>query len=254
MSFSINTNTAAQRALNSVNSSTAGVNSSIQRFSTGSRINKAADDASGMVLADALSSQARSAGQMISNATNDISMAQIADGALGEATNIMQGIREKVIQASSEALSSGDRSALQQDIDKSMESLGQIYENTEFNGKKLLSDSPGFSSLSGIDISSVESSQASLELVDEALDATSSSRSEYGARQNQIASDINNLSTQMVNASQSASTIQDVDIAEESMNMKSMEDLRTAGLFALAQANAQSKNVMSLLGAGAGPA
>ena len=248
MSFSINTNTAAQRALNSLNNSTGGVNSSIQRFSTGSKINSASDDASGMMIADALSSQARSAGQMISNANNDISMVQIADGALGEATDIMQGIREKVLQASSAALSSADRSALQQDVSKSMESLGQLYENTEFNGQKLLSDAPGFSLLSDIDLSSVESSQASLNMVDEALDTTSNLRADYGSRQNQITSDINNLTTQMVNAYQSASTIQDVDIAEESMNMKSMEELRTAGLFALAQANAQPGKVMSLLG------
>jgi flagellin len=235
-----------------MNTSTREINSSIERFSTGSRINSAADDASGMMIANNLSSQARGAGQMIINATNDISMVQIAEGALGEATNIMQGIREKVVQASSESLSSSDRSVLQDDISKSLESLGKLYDSAEFNGKKLLSDSPGLSSLSKIDVSSMESSQESLEIVDETLESTSSLRADYGSRQNQISSDINNLGANMVNSYQAASTIKDVDLAQESMNMKSIENLRTAGTFALVQANAQPKNVMSLLGAMAG--
>ncbi|MBF0200674.1 MAG: flagellin [Desulfamplus sp.] len=249
MSFSINTNIAAQRSLNTLNNSSQGINSSVERFATGSKINRGADDASGMMLSDSLGSQARSAGQMISNATNDISRIQIADGALGEASNIMQGIREKVIQASSDALSSGDRSAIQNDIAKSLESLGQLYDGAEFNGQKLLSDRPGLSSLSQIDVSSLENTENSLKLVDDAMETTSSLRSDYGSRQNQISSDINQLGTQMINSHQSASTIRDVDFAEESMNMKTMEALRSAGMFALSQANTQPKNVMSLLGA-----
>ena len=248
MSFSINTNVAAQSSLNAINNANQGVNQSTERFATGNRINRAADDASGMALADTLGSQARGAGQLMSNAVNDISRFQIADGALGEATNIMQGIREKVVQASSAALSSQDRGMLQQDIAKSLESLGQIYESTEFNGQQLLSDAPGLSSLAEIDISSVESSQASLEMVDEALDTTSSLRGDFGARQNQAASNISNLGTEMLNAYQSASTVEDVDIAQESMNMKRMEDLRSTGLFALKQANTQPQSVMALLG------
>lgn len=248
MSFSINTNTAAQRSLNALNTANQGINRSTERFATGSQINSAADDASGMALADSLGSQARGAGQLISNAVNDISRFQIADGALGEATEIMQGIREKVVQASSDGLSAQDRGMIQQDIAKSMESLGQLYDTTEFNGQKLFSNAPGLSALSEIDLSSAETSQASLERVDDALKTTSSLRGDYGARQNQAASNISNLGTQMLNAYQSASTVEDVDIAQESMNMKQMEDLRTSGMFALKQANAQPERVMALLG------
>lgn len=248
MSFSINTNTAGSRALNTLNQSTNDMSSSIQRLSTGKSINSAADNASGMMISDALGSQARGAGQMIRNASDSISMAQIKDGALGEATSIMQGIREKVVQASSSALSSSDRGIIQQDISKSMESLGKLYEDTQFNGQKLLSDSPGFSSLSKIDLSSAESSQASLEMIDDAIGQTSKMRSDTGATQNQLESTINTLGTGMINSMQSESTIKDVDIAQESMNMKQLENLRTAGLFALAQANVQPKNVISLLG------
>ncbi len=248
MSFSINTNTAGARALNSLSRSTSEMSSSIQRFSTGNRINSASDDASGMMIADSLGSQAKSAGQMIMNANNSISVAQIKDGALGEATSIMQGIREKVVQASSSALSSSDRGVLQQDISKSLESLGKLYEGAQFNGQQLLSDSPGLSSLSQIDLSSLESSQASLEMVDQAMEQTSTMRSETGSIQNQLTSTINSLGNSMLNGYQSESTIKDVDIAQESMNMKQIENLRTAGIFALAQANAQPKNVMSLLG------
>ncbi|MBF0258587.1 MAG: hypothetical protein HQK62_07080 [Desulfamplus sp.] len=248
MSFSINTNTAGSRALNTLNRSSNDMNNSIQRIATGNKINSASDDASGMTIANALGSQARGAGQMIRNANDSISMAQIKDGALGEATSIMQGIREKVVQASSSALSTADRGALQQELSKSMESLGKIYEGTEFNGQKLLSDTPGFSSLSKIDLSSVESSQASLEMVDDAIKETSKVRSDTGATQNKMESTINSLGSSMVSSLQSESAIKDVDIAQESMNMKQIENLRTAGLFALAQANVQPKNVISLLG------
>lgn len=248
MSFSINTNTASARTLNSLNQSTADMGSSIQRFATGKRINKAADDASGMMIADALGSQARSSGQMIMNANDSISIAQIKDGALGEATSIMQGIREKVVQSSSSSLSSSDRGIIQQDISKSVESLGKLYEGAQFNGQNLLSDSPGLSSLSQIDLSSVESSQASLEIVDDAMKQTSKMRSDTGATQKQLESTINSLGAGMISSYQSESLIKDVDLAQESMNMKQIENLRTAGLFALAQANAQPKNVISLLG------
>lgn len=247
MSFSINTNTAGARAFNTLNHSTSDLNSSIQRFSTGNRINSASDDASGMMIADILGSQARGAGQMISNANDSISMAQIKDGALGEATSIMQGIREKVVQASSSALSSSDRGVIQQDIAKSMESLGKLYDGAQFNGQKLLSDSPGLSSLSKIDLSSVESSQSSLDIVDDAMKQTSKTRSDTGASQNQLESTISTLGTGIINSLQSASTINDVDIAEESINMKKIDNLRGAGMFALAQSNVQSKNIISLL-------
>lgn len=248
MSFSINTNTAGSRALNSLNYSSSEMMGSIERLSTGNKINSAADDASGMMISDTLGSQARGAGQMIRNANDSISIAQIKDGALGEATSIMQGIREKVVQASSASLSTADRGAISQDISKSMESLGKLYEGAQFNGQNLLSDSPGLSSLSEIDLSSVESSQASLAVVDDAMEQISEMRSDTGATQNQLESTINTLGSQMVNSLQSESSIKDVDVAQESMNMKQIENLRTAGLFALAQANAQPKNVMSLLG------
>ncbi|MBF0210339.1 MAG: hypothetical protein HQK64_09350 [Desulfamplus sp.] len=248
MSLSINSNIAGSRTLNSLNQSNVDMNSSIQRFSTGKKINSAADDASGMMIADSLGGQARGAAQMIMNANNSINIAQIKDGALGEAGSIMQSIRDKVLQASSSALSSSDRGALGQDIAKSMESLGKLYEGTQFNGQTLLSDSPGLSSLSQIDISSVESSQASLKMVDDAMEATSKMRADVGATQNQLASTINSLGVGMVSSYQSESAIKDVDLAQESMNMKQIENLRTAGLFALAQSNAQPKNVISLLG------
>lgn len=248
MSFSINTNTAGLRALNTLNQSSAEMSGSIGRISTGNRINSAADDGSGMAISDTLGSQARGAGQMIRNANDSISMAQIKDGALGEATSIMQGIREKVVQASSSSLSTADRGMIQQDIAKSMESLGKLYGGAEFNGQKLLSDLPGFSSLSKVDLSSAESSQASLEMVDDAMKETSKMRSDTGASQNQLESTINSLGSEMVNSFQSESSIKDVDIAEESMNMKQIENLRTAGLFALAQTNVQPKSVISLLG------
>ncbi len=139
MGFRINTNVAAMNAhMNSLNNNRA-LDKSLTALSTGLRINKAADDASGLAIANQLKSQASGLGQAIRNANDGINLAQTADGALEEYTNIINTVRTKAIQAASDGQTDKSRKAIQSDIDKLLEEAQNIAKSTSFNGQKLLS-------------------------------------------------------------------------------------------------------------------
>jgi flagellin len=278
MSFSINTNTSSLFSNNQLQKSQRGLTDSLERLSTGKRINKASDDASGMVIADRLASQARGFGQAIRNANDSISIAQIADGALGQATQVVQDIRVKVLQAGSGAQSTGSRQAIQAEINKSLEVLGSISQDTSYNGQKLLSGTftdkqfqvgansgetieislasidpskithEEYGSLADIDVTTDEGVQAAIGMTDYALDSISQERAQLGSTHNQLESTINNLSEARINTFSSESSIRDLDFAEESSNLNKMNLLLKARVFALAQANEHSKNILNVLG------
>ncbi len=141
MGFKINTNVAAMNAhMNSLNNNRA-LDKSLAALSTGLRINKAADDASGMAIANQLKSQANGLGQAIRNANDGINVAQTADGALEEYTNIINTVRTKAIQAASDGQNADSRKAIQADIDKLLEEAQNIAKTTSFNGQNLLDGS-----------------------------------------------------------------------------------------------------------------
>ncbi len=139
MTLRINTNVAALNAHKSMTKNDRLMGESIERLSTGLRINKAADDASGMAIADSLKAQALGIGQAIRNANDGISMVQTADGALQESINIINTIKTKAIQAASDGQTTATRRAIQNDIDKLLIELDAIAKTTSFNGQKLLS-------------------------------------------------------------------------------------------------------------------
>ncbi|GIX47099.1 MAG: hypothetical protein KatS3mg131_1310 [Candidatus Tectimicrobiota bacterium] len=141
MAFSINTNLAALNAHRNLTKTDKALSASLERLSTGLRINKAADDASGMAIADTFKAQALGIGQAIKNATDAISLIQIADGALEEAINIVNTIRTKAVQAATDGQTTETRRLIQNDIDRLLEELDEIAKNTSFNGQKLLSGS-----------------------------------------------------------------------------------------------------------------
>jgi flagellin len=141
MGFRINTNVAAMNShMNSVNNNRE-LDKSLTALSTGLRINKAADDASGLAIANQLKSQANGLGQAIRNANDGINLAQTADGALEEYTNIINTVRTKAIQAASDGQTDKSRQAIQADINKLLEEAQNIAKSTSFNGQKLLSGS-----------------------------------------------------------------------------------------------------------------
>jgi flagellin len=278
MSFRINTNTNSAFTGYQLNKSQESLAGSLERLSTGKRINKASDDASGMVIANALASQAKGYGQAIKNSNDAISMVQIADGALGQATDLLQGIREKAIQASSGIQSQESLQAIQNEINSSLGTLKDIAQNTSFNGQKILSGaftgkefqvgaSSGetieislssidpsqisdetLGSLSQIDVTTYEGAQAAIELTDVALDYVSQQRSEVGSKHNQLETTISNLQNARINTFSAQSEIMDLDFAEESSNLNRIKLLAKAKSFAYAQANSSAKNVLDLLG------
>jgi len=139
MGFRINTNIAAMASHSSALQNNRNLDNSLSKLSSGLRINKAADDASGLAIANALRSQASSLGQAISNGNDAIGLIQTADGALNEYSNILDTIKTKAVQAASDGQNSTTRLAIQKDIDKLMEELNTIAKTTSFNGQKLLS-------------------------------------------------------------------------------------------------------------------
>lgn len=138
MSLTLNTNVASLTAHRNMLSNDNQMSTSLERLSTGLRINKAADDASGMTIADSLRSQYLGIGQGIQNANEGVSIVQIADGALEESINIVNLIKTKAIQAASDGQTADTRAAIQADIDKLMEELDTIAKTTSYNGQQLL--------------------------------------------------------------------------------------------------------------------
>nr|NJM03435.1 hypothetical protein [Desulfobacula sp.] len=168
MTLKINTNVAALTAHQSMIKTDSQMNTSLERLSTGLRINRAADDASGMTIADSLKAQYLGIGQGIENANEGVSIVQIADGALEESINIVNTIKTKAIQAASDGQTADTRAAIQADIDKLIEELDTIAKTTSYNGQQLLNG--GFSNkqlqvgassnqTATINIASTESSQ-----------------------------------------------------------------------------------------------
>jgi flagellin len=141
MGFRINTNVAALNAHTNASINNRNMNSSLEKLSSGLRINKAADDASGLAIADSLRSQASGLGQAIANANDGIGIIQIADKAMDEQTKILDTIKTKATQAAQDGQSADSRKALQADISRLMEELDNIAGTTSFNGKSLLSGS-----------------------------------------------------------------------------------------------------------------
>ena len=141
MGFKINTNIAAMQAHSNSLQNNRNLDNSLNKLSSGLRINKAADDAAGLAIANSLRTQASSLGQAINNGNDAIGLIQTADGALSEYSNILDTIKTKAVQAASDGQNSTTRLAIQKDIDKLMEELNMIASTTSFNGQKLLSGS-----------------------------------------------------------------------------------------------------------------
>ncbi len=275
MSISFRTNIAGLGAQNSLAKGNEALSQSLNRISTGRRINRAADDASGMMIANSLNSQARSMGQAMLNANDAISISQIADGALGDVTDILDTIHTKAIQAANDSQSPSSRQAIQADISKALEQLDQIVGTTEFNGQKLLSgdftnkqfqvgaatrETMGISissmepgklgtsgSLADIDVTTYEGAQNAIKIAEEAIEEVNTVRSGIGSTQNQLTSTISNLSTTRINIMSSESQIADVDLAEEVMNFSKIETMNKAKLFALGKSMDSKKQMASVL-------
>lgn len=283
MAITINTNVASLNAQRNLSNSQSSLNTSMERLSSGLRINSAKDDAAGLAISDRMTSQIRGLDQAVRNANDGISVAQTAEGAMGEVTNILQRMRELSVQSANDSNSSADRASLQDEMDALVDEIDRIAEATEFNGRSLLNGTGGSLSFQvgseggvnnriSIDLSTLDMSADALggtggpdltamdltaagndvatilDDIDTAISNVDSARGELGAAQNRFESTIANLSNISENVSAARSRILDADIAEETSNMTTQNILQQAGVSMLTQANQTPQLALSLLG------
>ena len=276
MAFSINTNISAMTANLYSNLSNQGINDSIGKLSSGSNFGSAAYDASGLGIANQLSAQVAGLGQAVQNSNDSIGMIQVADGAMEGIQENMDRIRVLTLQASNGTMSADDRAMIQKEIDGLLESSDDIAKQTSFNGIKLLDGTGGsagngtFTTQSGansgdtqsttigdaqvasligsVDVTTAGGLASALDDIDTAMQGISDIRSELGASQNQLMSNIRNISVTQVNTASAESQIRDIDFAAESANFSQQNIMSQIGSFASAQANAVASNVTRLFG------
>jgi len=277
MALIINTNVSSLNAQRNLNESQNALNTSLQRLSSGLRINSAKDDAAGLFVAGQLTRDIRGINQAVRNAGDGISLGQTAEGALGEIANNLQRIREIAVQASNDTV--GDASGLQLEVDQLTQEISRIVATTNFNGVDLLSGggTVGFqvgasgaannrisislddlSSLSSynatldatgtVDVSTTAAASAALSTLSTDIDDVNSARATYGAIQNRFEAVISNLQNYAENLTAARSRIEDADFAAETANLTRAQILQQAGVSILAQANTLPQAALSLLG------
>lgn len=271
MGLRINTNVAALNASRTLRRSTSQLNTSLERLSSGLRINRAKDDAAGLAIADGFRSQVRGAQVAQRNVQDGVSLVQTAEGALSETTNILQRIRELAVQASNGTQSTTNRDALNTEVVQLLSQIDDIALDTEFNGLSVLSTAQTVTlqagaqtsqtlavtvngaksndlGVSSVRVSSVALAVSALSTVDRALISVNSLRSTFGAFQNRLEFTLNTLAIQEENAAASESAIRDADIAVETINFTRNQILVNAGTTVLAQANVVPQTALTLLG------
>ena len=283
MALIVNTNIASLNAQRNLSTSNAALSLSLQRLSSGLRVNSAKDDAAGMAVAESITSGVRGNTQAIRNANDGISVGQTAEGALGQVANNLQRIREISVQAANGSISDSNRSQLQKEVDQLTQEISRIVQTTEFNGTKLLSGaatitfqigysgsadnqvsisttdlaqagSAGLISFSGsltatgtINVTTSGGASAALSQLDADIAQVANLRSTYGAVQNRFEAVISNLQNYVENLTASRSRIMDADFAAESAQLTRNQILQQAGTAILAQANTVPQQALTLL-------
>ena len=269
MGFRINTNIGAMNAHRNAVMNNIGLDRSLNSLSSGLRINRAADDASGLAIADKLSAQSQGLGQAIRNANDGVGLIQTADGALEEYTNILKRIRTLSVQAANDTQDSASRSHVQKEVNRLISELDHIATETKFNGKQLLNATASYkfhvgaysnettsTTISGvgstavvgtIQVTTQSHAESSIAKMDSAINTIDSLRATLGAAQNQLESTVRNISVAQVNVAAAESQIRDVDFAAESANFAKHNILAQSGSYAMSQANAVQQNVLRLL-------
>ena len=272
----IGTNIAAIRSQNGINQATMGLNSAMERLSTGKRINSAKDDAAGLAIASRMTSQVRGLSAAMRNANDGISLAQTAEGAMGEIGNMLQRMRELAVQSANGTMSTSDRTAIQAEVTELAAQIGDVANRTTFNGVQLIDGSATALTLqtgmnaaevvtlaiasadaddlgtAGLKISAVTMATqadavASLAAIDAAIDTISTSRAGLGAVQNRLEATVSNLTSTVTNLTEARSRIEDADFSAETTQLAKSQILNQAATAMLAQANQSQQGVLSLI-------
>lgn len=271
----INTNISALRAWRNLQNTDTALNKSLERLSTGLRINRAADDAAGLTVSEKMKAQISGLNQAVRNSQDAISLLQTAEGGLSEIQSLLQRQRELAVQAANDTLTVDDRKNLDSEFQALSAQIDQISSATQFNTKNLLdgSFSVAGSALSfqiganngqvvsftigaantavlginGASVTDVSAASAAIASLDAAIKTVSESRAGIGAMQNRLEHIVTNLQVQSENLAAANSRIRDVDMAAEMMNFTKEQILMQAGTAMLQQANANPQMVLKLL-------
>lgn len=271
----INTNILSLNSQRNLNRSQDAMRVSLQRLSSGLRLNSAKDDAAGLAITERFTAQVRGLNQAARNAADGVSLAQTAEGALQEITNNLQRIRELAIQSANATNSQNDRVSLNNEVVALQNEIDRVLNSTTFNGVLVFEGTTlGFqvgadaasatnmikvvtstisargeiSSAMNATISTVAGSLSAIDRVDTALDYINAQRAVFGTIQNRFESVIRNTQNVAENITASRSRIQDTDYAQETAELTRTQILQQAGTTVLAQANQLPQNVLSLLG------
>jgi flagellin len=283
MSLQINTNIDALTAYRNLSVTQGQMSQSLERLSSGYRINRAADDAAGLAISQGLASQVGGIKVAVRNAQDGINVVQTADGALTETQSILQRMRDLAVQSANDSNDTNSRADIQKEVDALASELDRISSKTTFNNVNLLDGTfsgkqfqvgyasgdtigvtidngtanAGFSSAdlavqgatagTGIDMTTQTAATSAITAIDTAIQNVSTSRAGLGALQNRLQHTINNLNVAQTNLSASMSSITDTDMASEMVNFTRTQILSQAGTAMLAQANQAPQSVLKLL-------
>jgi flagellin len=280
--FSILNNISALYAQKQLGATNVSLTQTINRLSSGKRINSGADDAAGLMIADTLRANIRALDQAVRNANDCISVGQIADGALQEITNLLTRSVTLAEEAATETVDSTGRACLDAEFTQIESEIARIAAQTNFNGVKMFTtdglngglsvfvgDIFGSSSiavtintittagetvtdiggedLTQIDLSTQDGAQLSLGYIRDALIAVANQRATIGAGSNRLQSAVQVMQSQALNTQSAESTIRDANMATEVSNLTKFQILNQAGMAALSQANGQASSILALL-------
>ena len=276
----INTNVMSINSQRVLMNSQSSMATSLERLSSGLRINRAKDDAAGLAISQRFTAQIRGLEQTNRNANDGISLLQTAEGALDEVTNMLQRMRELTVQSMNGTVSNSDKNSLSDEYNELKAEIDRIFDSTEFNGTNLLGTnasltmqvgfkagasyqikistaalqtktlaSGGLNSILGqASIGSAGQAGSLVAMLDTAINNISAKRADFGAKQNRLEATVRNNANVIENQSAARSRVMDTDFAKETANLTRTQILQQAGTAMLAQANALPQNVLSLLG------
>lgn len=277
MAMRVATNTSALNAQRSLTINNRAINQSFEKLSSGSRINRAADDAAGLAISESLKAQIRSANQAKRNSQDGISLVQTAEGGLNEIGNMIVRLRELGIQAASDTVGADERQFINAEVNQLKEEIQRVAQTTKWGTTNLLDGStPVFDfqvgifnndfadrisfdassnvatldalGLGGIDFSDKVGAQTALEELDSAQTEVNRIRANIGALQNRLTNTVSNLGSTVENISAANSRIRDTDVAEVTAELTRNQILMQANTATLAQANQKNSLALQLLG------
>ncbi len=270
----INTNVQSLNAQRNLAQSTGSLSTSMQRLSSGLRVNTAKDDAAGLAIAERMNAQVKGMNVAIRNANDGISLAQTAEGALGRVGDALQRMRELAVQSANGSNSDDDRANLDEEYQELALEVTRVLEGTKFNGTNLLDTSAsltfqvgadnvttdqididttdltagsGITAVVGGAIGTSSGALAAMDDLDSAIDEITTARATFGAKQNRFDSVIANLQVSSENLAASRGRIMDANFAVETSNLSRGQILQQAGTAMVAQANQLPQGVLSLL-------